>query len=38
MSLIKKLIEKGTLKKEQAVSLDFEIKESGKKEEEVILE
>jgi len=38
MSLIQKLIEKGTLKKEQAVSLDFEIKESGKREEEVILE
>jgi type IV pilus assembly protein PilB len=38
MSLIKKLIERGALEKEQAVSLDFEVKESGKKEEEVILE
>lgn len=38
MSLIKQLIEKGILTKEKAVSLDFEIKQSGRKEEEVILE
>ena len=38
MNLIKQLIEKGILTKEKAVSLDFEIKQSGRKEEEVILE
>ncbi len=38
MSLIKQLIEKGILKKEKAAALDFEIKKSGRKEEEVILE
>lgn len=38
MSLIKQLTEKGILKKEKAVVLDFKVKKSGKKEEEVILE
>jgi len=38
MSLINELIKKGILKKEQAISLELEIKESDKKEEEVILE
>ncbi len=37
MSLIKQLIEKGMLKKKEAVVLDFEVKKSGKREEEVIL-
>ena len=38
MSLIKQLVEKGMLKKEEATALDFEVKKFGKKEEEVILE
>ncbi len=38
MSLIQQLVKKGVLEKEKATSLEFEIKESGKKEEEVILE
>jgi len=38
MSLIKELIQKGILGKEKATSLEFEIKQSGKKEEEVLLE
>jgi type IV pilus assembly protein PilB len=37
MTLLQQLVKKGILKKEKAVSLDFEIKQSGKKEEEVIL-
>ena len=38
MSLIKQLIEKGLIGKEKAISLDFQIKQSGRKEEEVLLE
>jgi len=38
MTLVKKLVEKGFLPKEKATSLEFEIRNSGKKEEEVILE
>ncbi len=38
MSLIKQLVEKGLIAKEKAVSLDFQIKQSGRKEEEVLLE
>ena len=38
MNLIQQLVKKGILEKEKAASLDFEIKSSGKKEEEVILE
>ena len=38
MSLIKQLVEKGLINKEKAVSLDFQIKQSGRKEEEVLLE
>ena len=38
MSLIKQLVEKGLIGKEKAVSLDFQIKQSGRREEEVILE
>ena len=38
MSLIKQLIEKGIVDKEKALSLEFEIKQSGRKEEDVILE
>ncbi len=37
-SLIKVLSKKGIIKKDQAASLEFEIKSSGKKEEEVILD
>ena len=38
MSLIKQLVEKNFLDKEKAKSLESEVKESGKKEEEVILD
>ncbi len=38
MTLLQQLIQKGKLEKDKAVSLEFEIKESGKPEEEVILE
>jgi len=38
MSLVRQLVKKGILGSEKATSLEFEIKESGKKEEEVILE
>lgn len=38
MFLIKKLIEKGILDKEKATSLEFEIQQSGKKPEEVLIE
>jgi len=38
MSLIDKLVEKGLLEKNRAVSLNLEVKQSDKKEEEVILE
>jgi len=38
MSLIEQLIGKGILEKEKAISLESEIKNSGRKEEEVILE
>ena len=38
MSLIKQLVEKGLINKEKAVSLDFQIKQSNRKEEEVLLE
>ena len=38
MTLIQQLVKKGVLDKEKATSLELEIKESGKKEEEVILE
>jgi len=38
MSLIKQLIEKGIVDKEKALSLEFEIKQSGRKEEDVIME
>jgi type IV pilus assembly protein PilB len=38
MSLIDKLVEKGLLKKDKAASLRLEIEQSGKKEEEAILE
>jgi len=38
MTLIQQLVKKGTLDKEKATALEFEIRESGKKEEEVILE
>jgi len=38
MTLLQQLVKKGILEKEKAASLDFEIKSSGKKEEEVILE
>lgn len=38
MSLIKQLVEKGILAQEKALSLEFEIKQSGKREEEAILE
>jgi type IV pilus assembly protein PilB len=37
MSLLKQLVEKGLLDKDKAGSAEFEIKESGEKEEEVIL-
>jgi type IV pilus assembly protein PilB len=38
MSLIKQLVQKGLLKKEMAAPLEFEVKETGKAEEELILE
>jgi len=38
MSLIQQLVEKGILEKTRAVALEYEIKNSGLKEEEVILE
>jgi type IV pilus assembly protein PilB len=38
MSLIKKLVEKGIINKSDATSLEFEVKTSGKKEEEIILD
>ena len=38
MSLIKQLVEKGLIGKEKGVSLDFQMKQSGRREEEVILE
>lgn len=38
MTLIQHLVKKGLLEKEKATSLEYEIKTSGKKEEEVILE
>ena len=37
-TLIQQLVKKGVLEKEKATSLEFEIKSSGRKEEEVILE
>ncbi len=37
-TLVQQLVKKGLLEKEKATSLEFEIKTSGKKEEEVILE
>ncbi len=37
-NLIQQLVKKGVLEKEKATSLEYEIKTSGKKEEEVILE
>ncbi|MBU4299038.1 GspE/PulE family protein [Patescibacteria group bacterium] len=38
MTLIQQLVKKGILEKAKAASLDYEIKNSGRKEEEVILE
>ncbi len=38
MSLINQLVKKGILDQEKATALEFEIRESGKKEEDVILE
>jgi type IV pilus assembly protein PilB len=38
MTLLQQLVQKGLLEKDQATSLEYEIKNSGKKEEEVILE
>ncbi len=38
MNLIQKLVEKGILDKVQALALDYEVKNSGKSEEKVILE
>jgi type IV pilus assembly protein PilB len=38
MSLLKRLVEKGILDQERATPLEFEIKNSGRREEEVILE
>lgn len=38
MSLINELFKKGAINKEKSISLSFEAKESGKKDEEVILE
>jgi len=38
MSLVQQLVKEGILDKEKATTLEFEIKSSGKKEEEVILE
>jgi type IV pilus assembly protein PilB len=38
MNLIQQLVKKGIIDKEKATTLEFEIRETGKKEEEVILE
>lgn len=38
MSLLKQLVEKGLIPKEKATTLEYEIKQSSRKEEEVILE
>jgi len=38
MTLVQQLVKKGLLEKEKATTLEYEIKNSGKKEEEVILE
>jgi len=38
MSLIKQLIDKGFLTKDKAVALDFQIKQTGRREEDIILE
>lgn len=38
MTLVQQLVKKGVLEKEKATSLEFEIKNSGKREEEVIVE
>ena len=38
MTLIQQLVKKGLLEKEKASSLEYEVKNSGKKEEEAILE
>lgn len=38
MTLLQQLVQKGILEKEKAISMEFEIKNSGKREEEVILE
>ncbi|TSC75967.1 MAG: hypothetical protein G01um101430_137 [Parcubacteria group bacterium Gr01-1014_30] len=38
MTLVQQLVKKGLLEKDKAVPLEYEIKNSGKKEEEVILE
>lgn len=38
MTLLQQLVKKGILEKERAVSLEYEIKNSGRKEEEVLLE
>ncbi len=38
MTLVQQLVKKGILEKEKATALEFEIKSSGRKEEEVILE
>ena len=38
MTLVQQLVQKGVLEKEKALSLEYEIKSSGKKEEEFLLE
>ena len=38
MTLLQQLVKKGILEKEKAASLEYEIKTSAKKEEEVVLE
>lgn len=38
MTLVQQLVKKGLLEKEKATSLEYEIKETGKREEELILE
>jgi len=38
MTLLQQLVKKGILDKEQALSLEYEIKQTGKREEEIILE
>ena len=38
MTLLQQLVKKGLLEKEKAVSLEYEVRSSGKKEEELILE